>query len=267
MDRLKQLTYRDRARAAREIGELSRALPPGAVNRFDLLLASSPAPEEGLHLFARLWEQQADSFRRLMASTQGMRCLLAAFTYSPFLSEEVLEHPQWAEELLEGDALQRVRTADEIRDMLRSMLPPGPASPVDLARFRRHQMLRILVRDVLGLGSLPEITAELTALADAILEVALARIEAQLSAEYGIPRTPSGGEARFVVIALGKMGGQELNYSSDIDLMFLYSENGETSGPNVITNKEFGKHRTDRRKLEGSRHDAEICTTHVGCFI
>ncbi len=241
MDRLKQLTYRDRSRALREIGELSRALPPGVVNRFDLLLASSPAPEEGLHLFARLWEQHADSFRRLMASTQGMRCLIAAFTYSPFLSEEVLEHPQWAEELLEGDALQRVRTADEIREILRSILPPGPASPVDLARFRRHQMLRILVRDVLGLGSLPEITAELTALADAILEIALARIEAQLSAEYGIPRTPSGTEARFAVIALGKMGGQELNYSSDIDLMFLYSENGETSGPNVITNKEFFK--------------------------
>src|ERR1019366_4856454 len=79
-----------------------------------------------------------------------------------------------------------------------------------------------------------------------ILGAALARIEAQLSAEFGIPlseisTTRLREEARFAVIALGKMGGQELNYSSDIDLMFLYSENGETSGPNVIANKEFFK--------------------------
>jgi glutamine synthetase adenylyltransferase len=165
MDRLKQLAYRDRARALREIGELSRALPLGAANRFDLLLASSPAPEEGLRFFARLWEQHSDSFQRLMTSTQGMRCLMAVFTYSPFLSEEVLQHPVWAEELLEPDALLRVRTAEEIRELLESALPPGPASPLDLACFRRRQMLRILVRDVLGLGSLPEITGELTALA------------------------------------------------------------------------------------------------------
>ena len=241
MDRLKQLAYRDRARSLREIGELFRALPPGAVNRFDLLLAYSPAPEEGLHFFARLWEQHRDSFQRLMISTQGMRCLIAIFTYSPFLSEEVLQHPAWAEQLLDADALQRVRTADEIREMLEAALPAGPAWPLDLARFRRQQMLRILVRDVLGIASLPEITGELTALADAILEAALARIEAQLYSEFGIPRTAAGPEARFAVLALGKMGGQELNYSSDIDLMFLYSENGETSGPNVIANKEFFK--------------------------
>ncbi len=56
-------------------------------------------------------------------------------------------------------------------------------------------------------------------------------IEAQLVGEFGKPFTPAGKEARFSVIALGKMGGNELNYSSDIDLMFLYSQNGETSGP------------------------------------
>ena len=241
MDRLKRLEYRDRPRALREIGQMAGTLPPGAANRFDLLLASSPAPEEGLHLFARLWEQHPAAFRRLMASTQGLRCLIAVFTYSPFLSEEILQHPEWAEELLEPDVLTRVRTAERIREVLEATLPAGPASPLDLARFRRHQMLRILVRDVLGIASLPEITSELTALADAILETALERIEAQLRAEFGTPLAPSGTESRFTVIALGKMGGEELNYSSDIDLMFLYSENGETSGPAPITNKEFFK--------------------------
>jgi len=241
MDRLKRLTYRDRARAIREIGEISRALAPGAANRLDLLLASSPAPEEGLHFFARLWEQHPAAFQRMMVSAQGLRCLIAVFTYSPFLSEEILQHPEWAEELLEEDVLQRVRTAEHMREVLEASLPAGPASPLALASFRRHQMLRILVRDVLGLGVLPEITGELTALADAILETALARIEAQLVAEFGTPAAPSGEEARFAVIALGKTGGNELNYSSDIDLMFVYSENGETSGPVRMANKEFFK--------------------------
>jgi [glutamine synthetase] adenylyltransferase / [glutamine synthetase]-adenylyl-L-tyrosine phosphorylase len=59
--------------------------------------------------------------------------------------------------------------------------------------------------------------------------------------QFGAPRTASGEEARFAVIALGKMGGNELNYSSDIDLMFLYSANGETDGAERVTNKEFFK--------------------------
>ncbi len=241
MNRLKQLPYHDPARAFREMEEISRAVPPGAANRFDLLLASSPAPEDGLHFFARLWEQHPDAFRRMMASAQGLRCLIAVFAYSPFLSEEILQHPEWAEELLEEDVLLRVRSAERTREVLEASLPPGPASPLDLSRFRRRQMLRILVRDVLNLASLPEITGELTALADAILGTALARIEARLVAEFGSPVTRSGDAACFTVIALGKMGGNELNYSSDIDLMFLYSENGETSGPARIANKEFFK--------------------------
>ncbi len=257
MERLKRLEYRDRARALREIGEISRALPPGVANRFDLLLASSPAPEEALRYFARFWEQHPAFFQRLMVSTQGLRCLIAVFTYSPFLSEEILQHPEWAEELMDSDVLARVRTAETMRELLHSMLPPGPVAAIDLARFRRHQMLRILVRDVLGLASLPEITGEITALADAILEVALERVEAQLVAEFGKPRTESGGEARFAVIALGKMGGQELNYSSDIDLMFLYSENGETAGPAVVTNKEFFKHAANTLTDLLSTHTAE----------
>ena len=88
---------------------------------------------------------------------------------------------------------------------------------------------------MLGLGTLAEITSELTALADAIVEAAYSRVHQQMAGSHGEP----GNDARFSVIALGKMGGEELNYSSDIDLMFLYSANGETSGPQRISNKEF----------------------------
>ena len=241
MQRLPNLSFRNRLRAMREIGELSRSLPPAALNRFDLLLATSAAPEEGLRYFARLREQHPSFFQRLTLSTAGLIYLIAVFTHSHFLSEEILEHPGWAEQLLEAADLHQVLTAEAMREILESELPPGPPSTLELARFRRRQMLRVLIRDVLGFGTLPEITGELTALADTIVEAAYERIQRQMIAQFGVPRTASGEEARFAVIALGKMGGNELNYSSDIDLMFLYSANGETDGAERITNKEFFK--------------------------
>ncbi len=241
MERLRQLDYHDRARASREIGELSRELPPASANRLDLLLSASPAPEQGLQYFARLRERQPSWFPRLTRSTAGLRYLIAAFTYSHFLSEEILRHPEWTDQLIESGNLQSVLTAEQMREMLEAALPEGLPAPLELARFRRRQLLRILIRDVLGLGTLPEITGELTALADTIVEVAYARIRQQLIAECGIPQTWSGEESHFAVIALGKMGGNELNYSSDIDLMFLYYANGETSGGpgGRISNREF----------------------------
>ena len=241
MERLRQLAYHDRARASREMGELSRELPPATASRLDLLLSTSAAPEQGLQYFARLYERQPSWFQRLTRSTTGLRYLIAIFTYSQFLSEEILRHPEWVNQLLESGSLQRVLAAEQMRDMLEEALPQGLPAPLEFARFRRRQLLRILIRDVLGLGTLPEITGELTALADTIVETAYRRIRQQMVAEYGIPRDRGGQESHFAVIALGKMGGNELNYSSDIDLMFLYYANGETSGGQrgSISNREF----------------------------
>src|SRR5258706_16431292 len=156
MQRLPSLSFHDRIRAMREIGELSRSLPPAALNRFDLLLATSAAPEEGLRYFARLREQHPAFFQRLTLSTAGLRYLIAVFTHSHFLSEEILEHPEWAEELLDAGDLHRVLEPDELRARLNAMLAPGLPGPVDFAKFRRRQLLRIVVRDVLGLATLPE---------------------------------------------------------------------------------------------------------------
>src|SRR3974377_187373 len=105
---------------------------------------------------------------------------------------------------------------------------PAPEAPT-LALFRRESMLRILLRDVLGLGTLSEITGELSNLADAVIEVAYNGIGGDVVRRYGTPIEPWPGgpkESGFAIIALGKLGGCELNYSSDIDVMFVYSGNG-----------------------------------------
>src|SRR5438552_13289502 len=110
MHRLSNLPYRDRTRAARELAALGPHLPSAVDNRFYLLLSGSPAPEQGLHYFMRLREQHPGAFDRLTRSAVGLRHLVAVFTYSQFLSEEILEHPDWAEQLLDPLGLQRVRT-------------------------------------------------------------------------------------------------------------------------------------------------------------
>src|SRR5436305_9280089 len=105
MQRLLSLTFQDRPRAAREMEELASHLPPSMLNRLDLLLSASPAPEQGLQYFARLRERQPASFQRITRSTAGIRYLIAIFTHSHFLAEEILEHPDWAEELLDSGDL------------------------------------------------------------------------------------------------------------------------------------------------------------------
>ena len=175
-----------------------------------------------------------------------MRIAIAIFTHSLYLSEEVLDHPEWAEDLIQEGGLTRV---------LDPPLAPG-LTAIELAKFRRRETLRIMVRDVLGLGTLPEITAELSALADAIVETAYERIRSGLVSRFGVPRSEEG-EGHFTVIALGKLGGVELNYSSDIDLMFLYSANGETTGPVKITNKEFFKRAANQLTALLSTYTAE----------
>ncbi len=169
-------------------------------------------------------------FPRPLVTPENLRHLAAVFAHSHFLSEDLIQHPDWIGEIQD---LDRVLEPGQFHARLEAILARGSPSPIELAMFRRRQLLRILVRDVLGFGTLSEITAELSALADAIVETAYERIRQDLVSRFGAP----SGE--FSVIALGKLGGGELNYSSDIDLMFLYSANGETAGPQRITNKEF----------------------------
>jgi glutamate-ammonia-ligase adenylyltransferase len=120
-------------------------------------------------------------------------------------------------------------------------LPHGSIpQALDLARFRRRQLLRIVLRDILGLAALAEVTEELSNLADATLDFAYQRIRDALVVRHGAPRSPDGA-CGFSIISLGKLGGKELNYSSDIDLMFIYSANGQTDGADPISNKEFFK--------------------------
>src|SRR4029077_14814661 len=90
------------------------------------------------------------------------------------------------------------------------------------------------------LTGLDEVMASVTALAEESLRFALGHLQPWMQATHGIPRGQRSGEGQdLVVVGMGKLGGEELNVSSDIDLVFLYPEDGQTGGPRPITNQEY----------------------------
>jgi len=223
---------------------LEAGLPERIAARIRLLLASVPDPDRALLYLERLRYESASVFDRVASSPAALRCATNVFSHSQFLSDAVLKNPERLLQVANSGSFYRVLTVEEYEERLFEFLGedcPGMPSPVALARFRRRQLLRIVLRDVLGVATLSDVTEDLSNLADAILDAAYLRIRADLIARYGEPRLPDGSACGFSVISLGKLGGQELNYSSDIDLMFIYAGNGETTGPASITNKEFYK--------------------------
>ncbi len=106
--------------------------------------------------------------------------------------------------------------------------------------LRQRVFLHTLVRDLTGRGTLTEVCATMTTLAEVALQAAVAMHANELSAAHGAPIGAETGTAQaLIVIGMGKLGGGELNVSSDIDLVFVYPEEGETAGPRVIANREY----------------------------
>ena len=111
----------------------------------------------------------------------------------------------------------------------------------ELRRFKQRAYARIAARDLAGLASLAEVTETMTLIAEIAVDRALAVLGNSLVARFGRPLSEAGEEQQLIVIAMGKLGGRELNASSDIDLIFVYPEDGETDGADgrAISNFDF----------------------------
>src|SRR5262249_42950011 len=108
-------------------------------------------------------------------------------------------------------------------------------------RFRQKHLLRIGANDIIRDRPLEEITRDISRVAATSLEIALETARTHISQRFGEPITKYSEPARCVILAFGKLGGKELNYSSDIDLMFVYDEEGHTVGQRitVLANDDF----------------------------
>lgn len=147
--------------------------------------------------------------------------------------------------LTEGHPVKRETLVGELAAEV-DALDDEAAVITALRRFKRRETLRISYGDIIRNQRLETVTSQISYLADAVLEAALRFARRRLERKRGTPMRPDGKPARFVALALGKLGGNELNYSSDVDLVFLYDVDGRTeflrgtpSGSGTLSNTEF----------------------------
>ncbi len=111
-----------------------------------------------------------------------------------------------------------------------------------LAALRRHRhrnLLAILWRDLNGRADFAVTVAELSALAETLIDAAVRGVETELERRHGVPRDPAGQRLRPIVLGMGKLGGGELNFSSDVDLIFAYRQGGNCDGPRALSTEQY----------------------------
>jgi glutamate-ammonia-ligase adenylyltransferase len=236
-------SFRDPARADREFGALKSLTPPGILARIQQQIAGSENPDGALRWLARLASEDESAFVRISSQATVLGAFLTTFANSDFLAREVCQHPEILENLVASPGWDQPTEPDFYRRDLAATIDGIASADLarELAQFRRRHYIRILLRDVHGVA-LAETAGDLASLADAIVDFAYWSIRTDLVRQFGEPvEEDTRAKASMSVLAVGKLGGRELNYSSDIDLMFVYSANGTTAGPQEITNKEFFK--------------------------
>jgi glutamate-ammonia-ligase adenylyltransferase len=171
-------------------------------------------------------------FQTLAAHPGAATLLGRLFGASQFLADALRRRPSMLAWLLEPRTM-RQWLPDELEADLALALAPfaSPEARMNaLRRFKYRQLLRITSRDLLGDADLTVTTEELSRLADVCLDQAWRFGDATLRAQWGAPQAADGDTTGLAVIAMGKLGGEELNYSSDVDLILVYGDDGETEG-------------------------------------
>jgi glutamate-ammonia-ligase adenylyltransferase len=212
------------------------------------LIRDLPDPQSAQRFLENLINERPRTHQKLVNAAGLLSDALALAAYSPLLATTLEQNPDYIPWLARERADTRVRTAEQLRESLaRFALTNSSLTPAVLfARFRRRELLRIYLHDVRRAHTLVETTEELSNLADAILDYALSLARQSLDNKYGAPLCDDShgriATAEFCVLALGKLGSRELNYASDIDLVFIYSDDGMTAGSgerDKVTNREY----------------------------
>jgi glutamate-ammonia-ligase adenylyltransferase len=201
---------------------------------------ASAAPDQALNALERLISGLAGPhLNHLLAKTTCFEVLLTVLGASQFLATILFRHNSLLDKLFLNDGYRQAKGHADMLAELQQCIPQG-SSFEDLQRglrhFKQQEILRIATRDLTGLADLTATTAALSDLASATLQRAYQICDELLRERFGAPQLgpdsdQPGAEAEFTVLAMGKFGGCELNFSSDIDLIYCYSsEQGQTTG-------------------------------------
>lgn len=205
-------------------------------------LPRCPDPDMGLNNLERFLAAPS-AVESLLGMPEGrsrtLEILLQLLSTSHFFSDLLTAHPDYLPML--RIPLRRSPSREELIGQLQAEVDACFEDSAVLRKFRsfrERQILRIGANDIIRDRPLEEITQDISQVADAALEVALNTALRQLTQRFGEPATDFG-PGRCCILAFGKLGGEELNYSSDIDLMMIYNHEGATRGRLSISLDEF----------------------------
>ncbi|MFV1957013.1 MAG: hypothetical protein ACC669_04610, partial [bacterium] len=216
-----------------------RGLPNGFIEHAVNEALTTSDPETALNRLVRILVMIEDpAFHSLLEDPDGLKSLLAILGYSNYLSSLMLRSPADYVWLMRDVGLSGKRTLAMMQKELAGAM--GSSTDMEgatraLRRNKYREMLRIGVRDLLGAASLAETVHDISNLAETSIDGAVTRVTDILREKHGTPVYDTGGNitrpGKFSVLGLGKLGGEELNYSSDVDLLYVYSSHeGATTG-------------------------------------
>jgi glutamate-ammonia-ligase adenylyltransferase len=238
------IPFQDLETSSKTLARISERVSPALAAALPGLLAESPDPDTALLSFDRLLGESSEVVRLLNRHNFLAHYALVVFGHSRFLGETLIQNSDLLQSFLREKNLDHSFSREEFHESLarfRSRSFETDASLL-LARFKRREYVRVMLRDVLKIAPLAETTSEISALADVLVEEALREADRRLQRRYGIPQHLDA-EGRlvntpFAILSLGKLGGNELNYSSDVDLMYIFGD-GEEPPNAAVSNREY----------------------------
>lgn len=161
-----------------------------------------------------------------------------ALAASPYLQEQLERFPAWIAGLLSSKAYQDGELVAQIAQEI-AAITDEPSLMRAVRQIRHRETVRIAWRDLIGQADLVETLRTTSDLADALVQSVLDWWHKELVTKHGQPLSRTGTPQRMLVLGMGKLGGRELNFSSDIDLIFAFPEAGETDGRRNLDNQTF----------------------------
>jgi glutamate-ammonia-ligase adenylyltransferase len=232
--------FRDLAGAHRNLQNVAQlgvplSLVENLIRDLGQYLPSSADPDRALNNLERFLKRCRSPLAMLSfleRQPHALAILFQLFAASQYFSELIIDNPEYFDFVWEHgtEPVDPVRLKDELLTEIRALQFQQDQVLAVIRRRRSRELLRIGFRDIVAGQPLDQITRSISDLADAMVETALAVAYRKQSLKFGDPRDAKGKYSRMVVLGLGKLGGQELNYSSDIDLVILYEDDGQTDG-------------------------------------
>lgn len=232
--------FQDPSRADRDIQRLADQYPSRELfaDALPYILdgaSLAPDPDAALSHFTAYAEARVDAhtfFSTLRYIPGLLGDIMRILGSSDYLSQVLVRNPHYLSWFVELDARDTSKSREEMEQDLRTWLRAFRSVPARLGilrRFKRRETLRIGMRDLLGISPVEQTTRELAYVADVTFQVAYEIAREQIDAQLGEPRDSDGTPSRYAIIGMGKLGGVELNFSSDVDILAVYSDEGTTT--------------------------------------